>query len=63
MTLVVVVVVEVVVVVVVGLGLEEVVEEILGCFQEGEEGNLEKGQGLNWAAIWVLLLLQEGTVG
>ena len=58
-------VVEVVVVVVVGLGLglEEVVEETPGCFQEGEEGNLEKGQGLSWAAIWVLLLLQEGTVG
>lgn len=46
-----------------GLGLEEVVEETPGCFPEGEEENLEKGQGLSRAAIWVLLLLQEGTVG
>lgn len=46
-----------------GLGLEEVEEETPGCFLEGEEGNLGKGPGLSWAAIWVLLSPQEGTVG
>lgn len=42
---------------------EEEEEGTPGCSQEEEEGNLEKGQGLNWAATWVLLSQQEGTVG
>lgn len=57
-----------------GLGLEVVAVEVVeeeeeeeegtpGCSQEEEEGNLETGRGLNWAATWVLLSQQEGTVG